>query len=41
MALGVLCACYVSWLHQVWSSTAIMVQLTDITCTQYTQVLFV
>jgi hypothetical protein len=29
--------CYVSWLHQGWSSTPILVQPTDITHTQYTK----
>jgi hypothetical protein len=31
MALGILRACYVSWLHQDWSSTPILVQPTVIT----------
>jgi phosphate/sulfate permease len=34
-ALGILCACYISWLHQEWSVTAILVQPSDITCTEY------
>jgi hypothetical protein len=32
MTLGILCACYVSWLH--------LVQPTDITCMQYTKCRF-
>jgi hypothetical protein len=29
-ALGILRACYVSWLHQVWGGTPTLVQPTDI-----------
>jgi hypothetical protein len=32
-ALGILRACYVSWLHQGWSAIPVQVQPTDITST--------
>jgi hypothetical protein len=35
--LGILRAYYVSWLHQDWSGTPMLVQPTDITRTQYTK----
>jgi hypothetical protein len=36
-ALGILRACYDSWLYQDWSGTPILVQSTDVTRTQYTK----
>jgi hypothetical protein len=40
MTFGILRACYVSWLHHDCSSTAILVQPTDITRVPYTKCRF-